>query len=155
MKGHFLLPHKDSRIHLVYPLINQSNQQGVLVPNPCILWIACPELKLKISRLESEGKIEQIHNKLIQDIASAQRLIEQHSRYVDLRWNLLTEEHKDYIKRKGWKSVFTDTGIGGIHRWKSVHSSGVKCLHTHYAHYLYNGDNVVGEMMENEWSLCA
>ena len=55
--------------------------------------------------------------------------------------NKQLEELKE--KNEGQYRVIKESGVGGI-----MDFSGIKCLHTHYAHYLVDSNNPVGELVE-------
>lgn len=62
-----------------------------------------------------------------------------HKSYAEERWSLLSAEDVDTIKRQGWEKSFSN-GVAGI-----VQPRHIKCLHTHFAHFLATGRNVVGK----------
>lgn len=62
-----------------------------------------------------------------------------HKLYAEERWALLTVDDVELIKRRGWEASYS-TGVAGI-----VKPSNIKCIHTHFAHFLATGHNVVGK----------
>ncbi len=67
-------------------------------------------------------------------------MTEMHAAYASERWNMLTPKDKLVVEKKHWVRALRDVGIAGIRNPASV-----KCLHTHYAHYLATGQNLVGQ----------
>ena len=131
---------------LCYPLSRVGKGLLTRTPSPNILWISCPRLKSEISVLEAKGMISEFEAKLRDNEEAQKQLTRQHEAYMHLRWSLLTEEDRDFVhaQRSHFQQAFA-TGIGGITQWKHVGTStGLKCLHAHYAHYLYNQDNLCG-----------
>jgi hypothetical protein len=65
--------------------------------------------------------------------------------YARERWNLLTQRDQELVmERKGWKNALHENvGIAGIRNFGRV-----KCLHTHYAHYLATKDNIIGQWVQ-------
>jgi hypothetical protein len=57
-------------------------------------------------------------------------------------------EDRARIEEKGLAELYTRYGIGGIAQWDKV-----RCLHMQYAHWLAEGDNVIGERLEQEFEL--
>lgn len=66
-----------------------------------------------------------------------------HQRYAASRWELLTDRDRELVEAKGWVRPLKDVGIAGIRNFASV-----KCLHTHYAHYLATKDNLIGQWVQ-------
>lgn len=97
-------------------------------PFPTLWWLTCRALVAAVSRLESEGKMEEINRRLASDERSREALEEATQRYVEARDRL---EPLNFPGHPG----------GGPER--------VKCLHAHTAHQLVAGDNPVGaEVLE-------
>lgn len=62
-----------------------------------------------------------------------------HKSYAEERWTLISSADREIITKRGWQASFS-TGVAGI-----VQPCNIKCLHTHFAHYLATGQNLVGE----------
>jgi uncharacterized protein len=65
-----------------------------------------------------------------------------HHEYALERWNSFTSEDIEYIRSNGWeKALNTQVGIAGMKKFTQV-----KCLHTHYAHFITHPEhgNVIG-----------
>ena len=68
-----------------------------------------------------------------------------HKSYGKARWELLTDEDREEVLKRGWgEALGVERGVAGI-RPKKINSAsgdvietwdGVKCLHAHAAHYL-------------------
>jgi hypothetical protein len=52
---------------------------------------------------------------------------------------LSQEEDLELVERNNWQRPLRDVGIAGIRKCQAV-----KCLHTHYAHFLATRDNLIG-----------
>lgn len=51
----------------------------------------------------------------------------------------------DVVKRRGWEpSLGLAVGVAGISK-----PGTIKCLHTHFAHFLASGRNVVGQWVQD------
>lgn len=65
---------------------------------------------------------------------------ESHESYARERWEMLTPSDRELVERNGWTRALRDVGVAGIRNFAAV-----KCLHTHYAHFLATGENLIGE----------
>jgi uncharacterized protein len=136
--------------------------KGIRQPFPTIIWMSCPELKAKISKLEDQGLVtvfqEKLMNPPVEEESSdhllnfseksyLQQMEEAHLRYAEERWNTLSDSDREFVMNSGWEdSLGLDLGIAGIRN-----PSQVKCLHTHYAHYLTrpSHNNVIGKWVHH------
>ena len=93
-------------------------------PFPTLYWLTCPDTVKAVSRLESEGWIK--------------RLSEQAQIDPDLR-TALRRAHEDYARERGLAHPGAEAwgGVAGT-------STGLKCLHAHYAYHLAGGNDPVG-----------
>ena len=103
-------------------------------PFPTLFWLACPQLTEALSRLEHEGWIKRLSERLVTDPALRAAVERDHDAYIAERWSRLSPEEQDEIRRRGLEGEFTQRGVGGIRNRASV-----KCLHLHYAHHLARG----------------
>lgn len=74
-------------------------------PFPTTLWITCPDLHTRISKLEDLGYINKFQQKLLIDSNSVQWLKEMrnaHLLYSAFRWSMLSPEHKELVSSSGW-----------------------------------------------------
>lgn len=146
-------------VAILYPLnSNQLNgryseKEGVK-PFPTAMWITCPLLHMRISKLEDIGWIIELQKRLREGASSQQWLLAMcraHQLYAEFRWNLLLEEDKQLVITNGWEKSLRQVGIAGMRTFDAV-----KCLHGHYAHYLAKPEhgNVIGlwvhELLSNQ-----
>tara|TARA_B100001029_G_C14927649_1_gene375720 strand:+ start:365 stop:844 length:480 start_codon:yes stop_codon:yes gene_type:complete len=97
-------------------------------PMPTTYWLVDPEDRLRISRLESTGAIDEAETEIGLD-----RLNESHLHYEEERNKAIGKDHK---------GPRPSGGVGGTRR-------GIKCLHAHYAWFLAGGNDPVGVWIEN------
>mmetsp|Transcript_7061 Transcript_7061/g.10560 ORF Transcript_7061/g.10560 Transcript_7061/m.10560 type:complete len:243 (+) Transcript_7061:103-831(+) len=133
--------------------INGRYSKGLWQPFPTMIWMSCPILKSKISKLEGEGYISEFQERLVNESGdpsptstSSPSYLRQmetaHRLYANERWDRLTDEDKAIVERNGWSdSLGSEVGVAGIRDFSSV-----KCLHCHYAHFLARPDhgNIIG-----------
>ncbi len=105
-------------------------------PFPTLYWLTCPILAKRVSKLESEGAMADLNEKLSADEGLKARLAHAIERYIGAR-----DTH----------AMIADAGAppgGGPER--------VKCLHAHVAHELVDGANPVGgiAVAEAGWPDC-
>ena len=113
---------------------------SMIVPWPNLYWLVSPSLVRRVGRLEHRGYITKYYNQLQTSQDLLEEFAGQHEQYARDRWACLSCEDQAYCKDNSFiMSVVQGTGIAGL-RYKSQ----VKCLHTHLAHYLATGENVVG-----------
>jgi hypothetical protein len=95
-------------------------------PFPTLYWLTCPILLKRVSKLESEGAMTDLNERLGGD--------------ADLKARLTTAI-ESYRARRDRHAVVDDKGAppgGGPDR--------VKCLHAHVAHQLTTSENPVGAL---------
>lgn len=95
-------------------------------PFPTLYWLTCPILVKRASKLESEGTMAHINERLSADPGLKDRL----ANAID-----------GYIAARDAHAVIADAGSppgGGPER--------VKCLHAHLAHELVSASNPVGAL---------
>jgi hypothetical protein len=93
-------------------------------PFPTVFWLACPLAVTHVARLESQGVMSELTERVRAEPDLATEYADAHQRYVALRDRL-------------GPPVPGDPSAGGM-------PDRVKCLHALYAHYLATGDNPVG-----------
>ena len=132
---------------IVYPLncnsINRQHKNSkVLKPFPTVIWMTCPELHKRISKLEDAGWISKLQTKLQDSNEYKDKMISAHNLYKQFRWSLLSKDDQEYLNNSGWRPSLNEVGIAGMKNFDSV-----KCLHTHYAHFLCRPQdgNIIGE----------
>ena len=93
-------------------------------PFPTTFWLTCPDAVRAVSRLEAEGWISKLNERLEADPGFAEAVAHAHAEYARER-----ARDDPSAERHG--------GVGGTR-------TGLKCLHAHYANHLAGGDDVVG-----------
>jgi exopolyphosphatase/guanosine-5'-triphosphate,3'-diphosphate pyrophosphatase len=93
-------------------------------PFPTTFWLTCPDAVPAVSRLEAEGWISRLNERLEAEPDFADAIARAHAEYARER-----ARDDPSAERHG--------GVGGT-------GKGLKCLHAHYANHLAGGDDVVG-----------
>jgi exopolyphosphatase / guanosine-5'-triphosphate,3'-diphosphate pyrophosphatase len=93
-------------------------------PFPTTFWLTCPDAVRAVSRLEAEGWISRLNERL-----------EAEPDFADA----IARAHADYARERARDDPSAERhgGVGGT-------GKGLKCLHAHYANHLAGGDDVVG-----------
>jgi hypothetical protein len=94
-----------------------------------------------VSRLEHEGWIVKLGERLQEDAAFRADVDADHEAYAAERWSTLRPADQAEVIRRGLEVEFQERGIGGIRN-----RTGLKCLHLHYAHHLARGSAVGREL---------
>ncbi len=97
-------------------------------PMPTTYWLVDRELNRRIGTIESDGGV-----KAAEAAVDPSDLARVHAAYAAAR---------DAMIPSGWDGPRPSGGVGGTRR-------GVKCLHTHYAHFLAGGDDPVGRWVHD------
>ena len=93
-------------------------------PFPTLFWLTCPGAVRAVSRLEAEGWISKLNERIETDPEFADAVARAHAEYARER-------------ARGAPGAEAQGGVGGTRR-------GLKCLHAHYANHLAGGDDEVG-----------
>lgn len=101
-------------------------------PFPTLYWLTCPLATARIARLESSGGVKRMETKTETDEQFGNEMTAAHRSYETERDALLAED----------ADPAPSGGVGG--------SSGIKCLHAHYAHTRSGGENPVGRLVQ-QW----
>lgn len=117
-------------------------------PFPTLYWLVHPELCREISRIESISYIKALEREVAQNNEFQRRMEEDTRQYQEERLRLLESLHVSGHFPQSYSNSLKTTGIGGLKNPKRV-----RCLHMHYADYLAQGRNVVGERIERDFSL--
>jgi exopolyphosphatase / guanosine-5'-triphosphate,3'-diphosphate pyrophosphatase len=99
-------------------------------PFPTTFWLTCPLAVKRVSRLESEGQIARLNERVETDEAFDEALESAHAEYARERATMLDE-------------AIAWGGVGGTRM-------GVKCLHAHYANHLAGGMDPVGALVAEQ-----
>ena len=94
-------------------------------PFPTTFWLTCPPAVRAVSRLEAEGWISRLNERIEADPTFADAVASAHAGYA-------RERARDRPGAEAWG------GVGGTR-------TGLKCLHAHYANHVAGGDDVVGD----------
>jgi hypothetical protein len=94
-------------------------------PFPTLYWLTCLRARREIGRLESDGSMDRLNERLRTDPAFAEAL---------------ARAQDDYARRRD--ELHSLPGAGGV---GGGPPDRVKCLHAHYAHFAAGGPNPVGE----------
>jgi len=127
-------PYGYPQVIVVHPIVEGK-------PFPTIYWLTCPYLSKGIDRLEAEGLIGKLEEKLRGDDSLRERLAAAHRSYIVERDRLLSAADRRYLEERGMMRGLNERGIGGI-----ADFSRLKCLHLHVAHALVSG-NPIGEIV--------
>ncbi|CAN5771359.1 hypothetical protein BH18ACT17_BH18ACT17_16860 [soil metagenome] len=93
-------------------------------PFPTTFWLTCPEAIKAVSRVESEGWIGRLNERVQGDEGFRAAVQVAHQSYA-------ADRAEDLEGARAWK------GVAGTRE-------GIKCLHAHYAYRLAGGDDPVG-----------
>jgi exopolyphosphatase/guanosine-5'-triphosphate,3'-diphosphate pyrophosphatase len=99
-------------------------------PFPTTYWLTCPEATKAVSRVESQGWIARLNERV----------------QLDEEFDLALEAaHRAYARERGAMAA-------EAHSWGGVAGTrtGVKCLHAHYAYHLAGGVDPVGAWVAHE-----
>eukprot|EP00956_Cyclotella_meneghiniana_P004251 scaffold5201_cov42-Cyclotella_meneghiniana.AAC.5 len=127
----------------------QDNKQQIIEPFPTLYWLTSPLLRSYISQIEL-SKTHGIHNmerRLKSSTVYLEQMERAHKSYGKSRWELLTDQDRAEVLKRGWgEALGVERGVAGIRPKKSKDNignegvkltwDGVKCLHAHAAHYL-------------------
>lgn len=129
------------QVVVTHPILEKEEQLHIF---PTTFWLTCPELKYMIDRLENQGLIDQLQQKMADDQQFAAEIEKAHQEYANYRLDLIDDVKLKNIKKNytGQYKVLKESGVGGI-----LEFSGIKCLHTHYADYLAREKNPIGELV--------
>ena len=120
-----------SRCHLGLPVV--AAVPPVLddgTPFPTRFWLTCPLAIRRVARLESAGGVKRLEAKATADPTFGAALADAHRAYAEERDTLAPSDAGR--RPRG--------GVGGA-------TTGVKCLHAHYAHARAGGSNPVGALV--------
>lgn len=120
-----------SRCHLDLPVVSRVPphlDDGT--PFPTLYWLSCPLAITRIGRLEGSGGVKRMEAKAEADAEFGEAMDRANESYAAERDSLITRT----------EGPMPGGGVGGV-------STGVKCLHAHYAHARAGGENPVGQLV--------
>lgn len=139
--------------------VGDSRKNPLVEPFPTMYWVTHPRFRALISKLElagvvdeesssdGGGSIRQFQDRLQREIKSLDSMKRAHGQYGQQRYELITDGDWEYIRNRKWEGAFAKArGVAGIRN-----PSGIKCLHSHAAHY-WSGcnENVVGQWTSDQ-----
>jgi len=127
-----------------YPLIRHQNK---IEPFPTLYWLTCPRLVRQISRLEAQGWISRLEQRLADSTQYLEHAHHDHAHYIAERWALLTTKDQSAIESARLTELYHQCGVAG-----GRDRSHLKCLHAHYAFHLVR-PTLVGSLMDAAFSL--
>ena len=126
--------HGYPQVARVHPIVDGN-------PFPTLYWLTCPYLAGEMDRLEADGWVGRLEERLSHDRDLSARYEAAWEAYVEGRLALLSEEDLQYLRDRGMLASLTERGIGGI-----AEPRRVKCLHLQAAHALASA-NPVGSVV--------
>lgn len=111
-------------------------------PFPTLYWLVHPQINLAIDRLEANGLIAVLQQKIDIDPLLQDAMAIDHNAYITARAEFMDSEIKDEIKALQLEGAFDGRGIGGI-----ADFSRIRCLHTWYGAHMVT-PNTVGRLLE-------
>ena len=131
-----------------YPAVVLVDPFKNRIPAPTIYWLTCPFLSYEVDKIEADTElVKKFGEKLKNNYTFKKSMDSAHENYAEKRLELMNEDQlkKAALISKDLLNTFKYSGIGGI-----KDKNGIKCLHTHLAHYLAGGDNPVGRIVFNK-----
>jgi hypothetical protein len=146
--------------------LSESMSVSVGTPFPTLYWLTCPSIAKAIAKMERNGYVSMLEDRLKVDSTMTDQLFSCHKEYARERWeclslddkNLLTQTDSSSVQRM--RDVLESTGIAGTNTTALITQNGsrqpaIKCLHAHYADYRSAGqgqgqrrtENPVGRMV--------
>jgi len=93
-------------------------------PFPTTYWLTCPDASRAVSRVEADGAIGRLNERMARDAGFRSAIEAAHEAYA-------ADRGADLAAAREWG------GVAGTRM-------GIKCLHAHYAHHLAGGEDPVG-----------
>ncbi len=114
-------------------------EDGIWKPFPAFLWLVCPGLKAMVAELEQQGLIREFSQKLEADESFRAEFLYGQNEISSIRLELARKKYPGNLPEH-IEEILRDTTIAGSKDFR-----GVKCLHSHVAHYLAYGHNPIGK----------
>jgi len=109
---------------------------------PTLYYLVCGKLIKKVFKLESEGLIDKLEQKINNDKKFKALFLKAQEDYIKKRNKIAVNQMKELCRAGSPNTPLPKTGIGGVGKLDKI-----KCLHAHLAHYLATGNNPVGEIV--------
>ncbi len=106
-------------------------------PFPTLYWLTCPVLRAEVGRLEGGDMRERLRLLLKEEEGFARELRQAEAEYLEERREMARALGMERVEEL-WRGK--DGVAGGA-------AGNLKCLHSHYAHWLARGSNPVGREM--------
>jgi hypothetical protein len=122
-----------------------SESISVGTPFPTLYWLTCPFIARAIAKMERNGYVGMLEDRLKRDSEMTDRLFCCHKEYARERWeclslddrNLLTQTDSPSVQRM--RIMLESSGIAGTNTSTLTLNGSflpaIKCLHAHYADY--------------------
>ncbi|MDO6564720.1 DUF501 domain-containing protein [Amphritea sp. 1_MG-2023] len=117
-------------------------------PFPTLYWLSSKDLYQAIAEIETAGEVKRIEQQIETDTELREAHLRDQQRYVELRWQMMTDSDRQRIAELGFTDLFDSYGIGGIRHWDKV-----RCLHMQYAYHLAVGGTAIGALIEQRYEL--
>ena len=80
----------------LYPLractdAKKPKQRATAEPFPTMFWLVCPDISARVSKLEDDGWVNKLQERLLKSDTARQELKRQHEAYASERWSLLLQ----------------------------------------------------------------
>lgn len=115
-------------------------EDGIWKPFPAFLWLVCPRLKAQAGIIEHQGYVKVFTNRLKEDSRFYEEFAKGQKEIAKIRLKLAEELYPEKELPEHIKTILSENTIAG-----SKDIFGVKCLHSHLAHFLAFGNNPIGE----------
>lgn len=116
-------------------------------PFPTLYWLTDTFLIKRIFEIESQGGVAKVSAWLKENPMYMGIYHQNHRNYQLIRQKEFTDQDIAELQKENRLVSFNSLGISGIRDFNQV-----KCLHTHYAHYLAQ-DNIIGEYLVKNFQL--
>lgn len=111
-------------------------------PFPTMYWLVHPTINYAIDKLEANGLIALLQQRVDADPKLQAGMVRDHNDYIVARDHYMSLETKQAIVAANLQGAFEGRGIGGI-----ADSGRIRCLHTWYGSHLVT-PNTIGVMLE-------
>jgi hypothetical protein len=138
-----------------------SESISVGTPFPTLYWLTCPSIAKAIAKIERNGYVGMLEDRLKADSLMTEQLFCCHKEYARERWECLSLDDRTLLTQTDSSSIqrmrvmLESSGIAGTNTTALTQNGSflpaIKCLHAHYADYRSAGqgqtENPVGRMV--------